>query len=332
MTSYFDEFKKKIDLRGVSRADRLLKLKEREFELFFNESLTKYSDCLLNGVPVEMVFQDQNQSNNKDLSDDKYVLARNEINIGIGDYITWADTDWLVFTEEYKTIRTHKQVKVKRVNETIKWIRNGKIINNEKGYGAYVQSQTLYTMGVQKNNTLHVVDSKMSIYIQANEDTRDLMMGERVIVGRRAYKLNFIDDVSRPGLISFLLDEDTISEYDNIELGVADYGRYYGNTEIERPNIEDSDDTSTAGMEITGNQRVKISATYTYSTVGFVAKGWLIESLLNETPTIVQSKTGENITLVVKDDFRFIGKQFNLVALVNDKDRVVLPITIIKKF
>ncbi|HFI0463186.1 TPA: hypothetical protein ACGO1T_000530 [Streptococcus suis] len=329
---YFKYFQDKVNLRGALSSDRNFNRQQREFDLYFLNAPNK-NLCKINGQDAELVFIDQNQSNNKDLSDDKYVIARNGTDIKVGDYIIWSDTEWLAFTEEYKTIRTHQQLKVKHVNETIKWIRNGEIINDGKGYGAYVQSQTLYTMGVATSNTLHVVDSKMSLYIQNNKDTQELQMGERIIVGRRAYKLNFIDDVSRPGLISFLLDEDTLSEYDNIELGVADYGKYFGKSDIEKPTIENTDsDRDTDGFEIVGNDRVKVGSTYHYATVGFSAKSWSIESLFSDQPFIVQNSSGNSLTVVVKDDYKLIGKKANIVAITDDGAKITHPITIIKKF
>lgn len=329
---YFKYFQDKINLRGDSWSNRHFKLKEREFELYFTDAPNKEA-CKINGNDAELVFVDQNQSNNKDLSDDKYVIAKNSTKIGVGDYIQWSDTDWLVFTEEYKTIRTHQQLKVKKVNETIKWIRNGEIINDGKGYGAYVLSQTMYTMGVASNNTLHVVDSKMSMYIQNNKDTQELQMGERVIVGRRAYKLNFIDDVSRPGLISFLLDEDTLGEHDNVELGVADYGKYFGKTDIEKPEVTPPNDyEGSENHEISGNEKVRVGGTYHYSAMGFVAQSWSIEALFSDSPFVVQNSSGESLTIVVKDDYKLIGKKANIVAITAGGQKVVLPITIIKKF
>lgn len=93
--------------------------------------------------------------------------------------------------------------------------------------GTHTQSQTLYTMGVKDTKMMSVPDSNFTIYMQNNPDTRDLRMGERIFVGRRVYNINFIDDVSRAGLINYLLSEDTISPYDNEEEGIADYYKYY---------------------------------------------------------------------------------------------------------
>src|SRR5699024_1397940 len=109
------------------------------------------------------------------------------------------------FSEEHKTIQTHQQAKIKVSNERIKWVRNGEIVNNGIGWYSYSQSQTLYTMGVKDTKMMSVPDSNFTIYMQNNPDTRDLRMGERIFVGRRVYKINFIDDVSRAGLINYLL-------------------------------------------------------------------------------------------------------------------------------
>src|SRR5699024_11569473 len=117
------------------------------------------------------------------------------------------------FSEEHKTIQTHQQAKIKVSNERIKWVRNGEIVNNGIGWYSYSQSQTLYTMGVKDTKMMSVPDSNFTIYMQNNPDTRDLRMGERILVGRRGYKINFIDDVSRAGFIDYVFCYYNISSY-----------------------------------------------------------------------------------------------------------------------
>ena len=184
----FDMYQTKMDVRGRSFRERQYKNKLRDFNRYFSETLNEELVAVTdkNNVTsiIEMAFQDHSQSNNKQLSDDKYVIARNETPIHVGDYVLWRDEHWMIFTKEVKTIPTHQQALVKNANYVIKWIRNGEVVNDGKGYHAYIQSNTLYTMGVSETTYLDVVDGKMTMYMQNNKDTAQLIQDERIVIGR----------------------------------------------------------------------------------------------------------------------------------------------------
>lgn len=333
MSDYKLLYQKKMQMRGSNARDRNFKNKQREFNYFFNNSLTRQT-CLINGVEEELIFQDHSQSNNKDLSDDKYVIAQNTTAIGVGDYITWSNGEWLIFTEEFKTIQTHQQLKVKAVNENIKWIVNGKICNDSKGWGAYVQSQTLYTLGVSVTNNIAAVDSKMMMYMQNNKESRALRADDRVFIGYKVYKIKFMDPVSRPGLINYLLEEDTISAYDNVEFGVADYYKYYGK-ETSDDQSKDSSEIVESLPEIIGESFPKISNTYVYSIpeTNLVVEEWTVESLgAADNGVYVQSKSDTNISLQFKNDFRYVGNQLTIIARLNNGSYIYKSALISKRF
>lgn len=322
--SNHEYYRAKIARRGKNSRERNFKLKEKAFNDFFENTLTK-SDCLIDGRQEELVFQDHSQSNNKDLSDDKYIVAKNETEVGIGSYIMWQNAEWLVFTEEHKTIPTHQQLKIKAVNETIKWMLDGEICNDGKGYGAYVQSQTLYTLGVSVTANLAAVDSKMMMYMQNNAITRTLKVDNRIFIGFKVYKIKFTDPVSRPGLINYLLEEDTISdEYDNVELGIADYWK---------DENQDHDGDNGIEAEIEGGDTVKIGNTYVYNiSEGNKVSEWIIEYLDNDESCVyILDRNETSVTLQFKNDFRYVGAVVNLIAKVNDQ-YVMKTLNIIKRF
>ena len=93
--SYLKYYRDKIRRKGSSSYERNYKLKEREFNDYFRNALTK-EQCLVDGVSEYMVFQDHSQSNNKDLSDDKYIVCPNSVKVSIGSYIYWRDSMWMV--------------------------------------------------------------------------------------------------------------------------------------------------------------------------------------------------------------------------------------------
>ena len=330
MSEYRDLYLKKMNRMGSTRYERGLATKQREFVRYFENALNKET-CYIDSVETKAIFQDHSQSNNKDLSDDKYVIIPNETKASIGSYINWRNSDWLVFTEEEKTIPTHQQMKVKEVNWNIRWVEDGKVVNDGKGWGAYVQNQTLYTLGVSFSGDLaSIINGKMMMYVQNNKDTARIKIGYRIFVGSSVYKILFADTISRNGLINLLMEEDTIYENDNKELGIADYWNRINVTDDEK----DIEDTPIINASIVGEGQAKISKTYLYTiSEGSSVEEWIIEGIAgNDKPFYILERDANQISLQFKDDFRYVGQTVNIIAKLSTGDIISLPIRVVKKF
>lgn len=327
---YIATYKKRQERKGMSAYERAYKSKVRDTKEYLENTLTR-EECFVDGRKVIAGFQDHSQSNNKDLSDDKYIVLENDVEIKIGSYVNWREQPWLVFTEEFKTIPTHQQLKIKIVNENIKWLIDRKtraVCNNGDGWGAYVQNQTLYTLGIaRQGNHLDLVNSKMMLYMQNNEETRSLRAGDRIFVGFSVYKIMFRDGVSRKGLINYLLEEDTIKSSDNSELRIANYYRDEENGgEVEIPKEI---------PKINGNTQGRIGRRYTYEIdEGNIVNEWIVETLDPfETKDIVRviNQDDTSITLEIVEDARNIGKSINVIARV-EKDFSSLTVHVSSKY
>lgn len=324
---YRNLYQKKMDRLGKTKRDRMMKHKEIEFNRYFRDALNR-DTCLINGVPAELIFQDHSQSNNKDLSDDKYIVAPNHVDISVGSYIDWRESKLLVFTEEIKTIPSHQQLKAKIVNWQLLWLNaEGKIVNNGLGYGAYVQNQTLYTLGVSTSGDyISIVNGKMMMYVQDNADTRQLYIGKRVFIGRNVYKIMFADIVSRSGLINLLMEEDTITDNDSREHMIADY---YGHKSDDDPV-----DAPTTIAQVNGETRARLGSvqTYTISDEHTVSE-WIVESIAgNDPPYYIQERDTKSINLRFKDDYRYVSQVVNIIAKLSDDSVVSLSVKTINKF
>ena len=325
MDSYLKYYRDKASHKGLTERDRNFKYMQREFDRYFKNTLNRHT-CILNGEEVELVFQDHSQSNNKDLSDDKYVIAPNDTPLKTGDYMIWQEAQWMVFTKEFKTILTHQQVKIKEVNEMIKWLDSDKNVSNGgKGWPAYAVSQTLYTMGVSENTYIPVVDSTVMLHMQDNPETRSLKMNTKLFVGSRAYLTKYINTVSRTGIITFILDETTINPEDNPELGIANY---YSDSKPSEENV----DPDTSGMSIIGEPDPKYGRVYQYTVEGFKAKDWILDFMTNESPANLETQDEDGVSLRFKDDPRFIGTSINLIAKNEDGNYITLSLVVSKKF
>lgn len=329
--SYSNIFGHRSNVRGSSVRGRKMHLKQRSFDKFFDSTLTA-NDVLIDGIKETVVIQDQTQNNNKDLSDDKYVVAKNMTKIHVGSVMEWSDRKWIFFSREEKTIHTHQQFKIRPSNYTMKFIdKNGDVCNGGKGVPSVIQNQTLYTLGVATGgNNAWIVNAKMLMYLVDDEFSKDIGIDTRVFIGESIYRIMFKDNVSRKGISHFLLEEEMINEkIDNIELQVADYYKYYdkdGNrlTNVESGNGSNTDTetgtTSNIRLEIDGFSDIAIGESQRYSIKIFVndvevqddIESWLIVD--DRKVVKINEKNGRYITIYAEDNFSNIDEMINIIA------------------
>ncbi|MCY9056064.1 hypothetical protein MOE90_20680 [Bacillus spizizenii] len=317
--SYSDIYRKRIGIRGTSRIERNFEAKKRSFNKYFENALNKHL-VTIDGVEQYAVFQDQNQNNNKDLSDDKYIVVPLESNMEVGSLINWGDKIWMVFTEENKTIKSHKQGKIKASNHYVKWMNGSKVSGNGNGVPAFIQNQTLYTLGISTSgNHSWIVNAKMMMYLQDNDETRSLKIGQRIFIGGAVYQVMFRDYVSRNGLINFLLEEDFVNaERDDIENEIADYYTV----------VENNPDQEVAGtskeVAINGSTNARIGSLVKYEAVVFAdgeetqeeISEWTVADV-DHVATVVE-QTPRYMTLRIENNFQKVGSTISVIGKTAD--------------
>ncbi|QRV11475.1 hypothetical protein JR311_19930 (plasmid) [Bacillus velezensis] len=312
--SYDSIFQKRMTAKGLSKYDRAMHRKSRSFNAWFQNALSR-EPVLIDGVSQYAVFQDQNQNNNKDLSDDKYVVVENQSNLKVGSLIDWREKKWMVFTEENKTIPTHKQAKIKQSNGYIKWMIGDKVSGNGDGHPAFIQNQTLYTLGVSTSgNHSWIVNAKMMMYMQDNDETRNLKINQRIFIGGAVYQVMFKDYVSRRGLINYLLEQDFInSSRDNIELGVADYF-----TNEEDDDGIQNDTTEVKEVVISGPDKAKIGSVVELNIddTNYEVSEWTVAD--TESSVSIVEQDVKHIKVRVENNFKKVGSIITIIAKTKD--------------
>lgn len=317
-----DLFKKRMAMKGLSSYERNMNLKKRTFENWFNNALNRYK-VNIDGVEQYAVFQDHNQNNNDNLSDDKFMIAKNDSNVDVGSYVEWDDQTWLTFGYEFKTIQTHKQCRIKETNETFKWInKDGEICNDGKGYRGHVKNQTLYTLGVNTGgNHLWLANAQMMMFVPNNEEVNQLSLGDRLFIGNNVYQIMFNDDVSRIGLSNFLLEQDMLNpNVDNTELRIADYYAKIGKEE----DADDEVDEGEKAVVIEGAEKAKVGSTQIYTVKVMneekeTDEGIYKWSVIDADSSVdVINQKPNSITIKVKSDFGKVGSKISIVGTTED--------------
>lgn len=312
-------FRKRMDVKGKTPYERAFKSKARSFQQWFDSALNKEL-VKIDGVEQYAVLQDQNQNNNKDLSDDKYIIVENSSNIKVGSYVEWRDKVWMVFTEENKTIPTHKQAKIKLSNHVIKWMIGNRVCNNGLGYPAFVQNQTLYTLGVSTSgNHAWIVNAKMMMYMQDNEETRAIRIGQRIFIGGAVYQVMFKDYVSRKGLINYLLEEDFVNHNrDDVVNEIADFY-----TSINSDTTKEATGESKE-VVINGTEKARIGTIVKYDASvyqdGILLSEGIKEWTIADTEAVatVVEQTPQYITIRIENNFKKVGSVITVIGRTAD--------------
>lgn len=309
-----------MSAKGGTGAERRLNSATRDFQKWFDESLAREL-VTIDGIEQYAVMQDQNQNNNKDLSDDKYLVVENSSNVKVGSYVNWRSKSWLVFTDEHKTIPTHKQAKVKETNHRIKWMIGDIVCGHGDGYPAFIQNQTLYTLGVSSSGSnAWIVNAKMMMYLPYNEETVGIGIGQRIVIGGAVYQVMFKDYVSREGLINYLLEQDMVAtERDNLELGIADYY-------TQEHRTDDVNEVTGVAKEVVieGSDRARIGSTLTYEAKVFQDGISLSESITDwtiadtEAVATVVEQTSSSITIRIESNFKKVGSVITVIGKLAD--------------
>lgn len=310
-----------MNAKGKTAYERKLRSASRDFQNWFDNSLGREL-VTIDGIEQYAVFQDQNQNNNKDLSDDKYMIVENSTNAEVGSYVHWRGQIGMVFTNEEKTIPTHKQFKTKVSNQALKWMIGDQVANNGHGYPAFIQNQTLYTLGVSTSgNNAWIVNAKMMMYVQDNEDTRTINIGQRLFIGGDVYQVMFRDYVSRKGLIHFLLEQDFPNpESDNMELEVADYYTAKKTDSTPQEVIGVSKEVT-----INGKDKARIGTTLTYEASIFrdgvlLSDEGITEWTVADTEAVafVEEQTSKSITIRIDSNFKKVGSTISIIGKTED--------------
>lgn len=326
----FDNFKRRMSIKGNSRYERAFNQKQRSFNEWFKNTLTRHL-VKIDNAECYAVIQDQNQNNNKDLSDDKYLIVEKETPSKVGSLMEWRDRKWLIFSDEEKTIETHKQHKIKPTNHVIKWMVGDKICRDGKGYDAYVQNNTLYTLGVSMSGgNAWIVNAKMTMYLPNNEETRAIKIGERVFIGNNVYEVMMNDFVSRSGLIHYLLEENFYNpNIDDLENGVANRWKDKNEDGVATGDANNSDNNivneDNYTLSIEGGNTIKVGKTSIFKATMSNQNGDIIENPIMEWSIVdlesvstVVEQDQSSITIRIANNFKFVGNQITIVGKATD--------------
>lgn len=224
----WDLYENRISARGSSKRETFLRRKQHALTAKLSESLS-YHSVIVDGIACAAAII------NSDNLDEKTIYSTTAGEIKGGSVVEWMDNHWLV-TELDANTEIYTKAKMVQCNHLLKWIDDeGRICE----HWCIVADGTKYLTGEYENRTFVVTrgDSRISVTVAKNEDTVKLGRENRFLIDdpESSEKLAYV--LSKPlkigwiyntdGVYSFVLQEAVSTDYDNHELGIADYYKHF---------------------------------------------------------------------------------------------------------
>lgn len=171
----------------------------------------------------QVLIQEHTNPYNSD-NIDKKIHLRNEALINRGSKVFWTinETDRLfIVTGKSQSNLAYQSTKMVECNFKLKWIDSddGLVCEEDCVVGTF----TLYSDGVVVGKDVNLGNNQIKILIPQTEKTRKFTRDQRFVISKNVFKITSFQDYVTPGIIVLVLAETEMSEYDNFELGIADY-------------------------------------------------------------------------------------------------------------
>lgn len=253
--SYLKLYRKKLNRDGNNIREKRLNDSKNTLSRNF-ATMNGYRECTLlehmnfttetrESVPFEIVVKSETDELKKTF------LLRPNTTVSNGSYISFEGRTYIIKETNIDPILPTSSAYL--CNREIK------LHKDDDPIPCYTNSTTYGSKGILDQEKFYELDSKTKIFIQRNEVTENMYIGQRVMFGSRyVYKITEMDDLVYPQMFICVAQRDENVPMDDFENNVA-WNSYEKPTP---PNTED-DDTI---IEITGVSKIKLGETFTYES------------------------------------------------------------------
>lgn len=164
----------------------------------------------------------------KDVKDIREFCFDKEVKAKVGDFIYWENDIWFIFNKVIDTVDAYDKFDAIYCQQVIKWVDEYGLLHSTPAYVGgiansvvklvYNRSNSSVVLDPAENNTLKVITAR-----------KDIKLGQRFIIGDRAWKLIESDYITIPGVCYLVLGEDKLltnddntNNQDDIDQDIAD--------------------------------------------------------------------------------------------------------------
>lgn len=263
--------------------------------------IEKQNDKFYFPKTIDVIINDISTNDQKSF-DEKFMLTRVSDGIKFGTYIKFDNFYWIVNFQEHQTHEVYYKYVIRRCNKIVKFNYNGEIYN----IPVVAKNLTQYSDGMQDAKFTSMSDNRISLLYGVNVITKNIELGERLIVGKNAYRTTFIEDYQ------FSKSYDTSEGLGNL---IMIYDPKHANDDIEKGITNDNPINKN---KIKGSDRLIPQGAFTYKYEGEYESNmsWNVQYDTNRQDFItLESKISNDeikVKLKVDDDITLIGQQVRL--------------------
>lgn len=237
-------YENRISVHGGSKHDatyiretRALESKLPDNLSYFNVDVypKEYGFNIESEAALEHRFTQRVAIINLDNLNEKAIYSMPSEDIALGSLIYWMNNYWLVYERDANML-LYTRAKLLQCNHLLKWVTSDDEIIKQ---WCVVEDGTKYLTGEYEDRNFVVTrgDSRISVQLAKNKFTNVLNRENRFLIDDEdsPHKLAYL--LTKPfkkgaiyngdGTFKFVLQEVTATDYDNHELGIADYYRHF---------------------------------------------------------------------------------------------------------
>jgi hypothetical protein len=232
--SVWDIYQRRLNKNGTTQRDRTIINAQRLIAKDFSDS-PSYKSVTINGIDRDVQIIEEHALRSD--SNKKRILCKPDESISIGDLVVWNTISWLC-TDTEDNIAFYERGVIEKCNNNLKYIDSA---------GGLITIPCVVTdrilMGQTENDYYILPDNKIMVMVADDEDSEEIVVDKRFLLNDNAYKVESIDNITKPGLNILKMSFDAITQNDNKDLGVADY---YSNLVSYSINILNGDEANVA--------------------------------------------------------------------------------------
>lgn len=241
MSNMWSRYEARMEARGRTQRQESLRREQYLLSHKLSSSLS-YHTAIVDGVETEVAII------NSDNLDEKLIYSMPGGDFKLGVTVDWANNHWLI-TEKDANNEIYTKAKLLQCNYLLKWIEvvdnTPKIIEQ----WCVIDDGTKYMTGTYQDRLFIVVngDTRIALTIGRNEHTAKFNRQTRILVddpisdSKQSFKLTKPLKVGKryneEGCYEFVLSEANTTDYDNFDLMIPDYYKYFPDNGEYKPVI-----------------------------------------------------------------------------------------------
>ena len=256
---HWQTYRNRLNKNGLNQKDRIIASTQRTIIDQFSNS-PSYHEVTVNGISQYVQIIEDSISRRD--SEKKRIICKPNDDLSIGDAIVWDSNDWLC--TDIDDVEIYIRGIIEKCNNDLIYLdSDGEIVT----VPCVITNKILMN---QKENDYYILpDNKIMVMVADNDDSKEITVDSRFLLGSNAFKVESIDNITKPGIITLKMHFDSITQNDNKDLGIANY---YSNLQTYTIKILNGDEVDiTLGeslqlvLECTENDVVVIDPYVEYS-------------------------------------------------------------------